>query len=55
MSGSPSPKTTKRGAEKLGRSAATGQFVLKPVHKPGSVRADKMLRIVEKVVSSHDR
>jgi hypothetical protein len=56
MSRTPRSKPTRVDAPvRLGRSPATGQYVLKPVHKRGSVTADKLAEVVEKVITSRHR
>jgi hypothetical protein len=55
MSEHASQKIARHSAEKLGRSQATGQYVLKPAHRQTPARAEKMREIVEKVIASHAR
>jgi hypothetical protein len=48
-SDSPSRKTTKSGSQVLGRSAATGMFVLKPASKGGSVSLSDVRKAVRTI------
>jgi hypothetical protein len=47
-----SPRTQNGKAERLGRSAITGTYVLKPVGKISPVRAAEIRRAVQGVVAS---
>lgn len=48
---SPSKAVTPKPAAKLGRSAVTGQFVLKPAGKSGTVSAAKVRAVTQAVLA----
>ena len=52
---STSHKNGKHGSEKLGRSAATGRFVLKPASKPGSISLEQASTAVKSVNSQKNK
>ena len=52
---SPSKSSTQKPTEKLGRSAVTGQFVLKPAGKAGTVSTARMREVTLAVLADAKR